>query len=135
MRNLKHERPQLRLLDNLRRELRKTLAEPASPSPELTWPEYWRPVVRGKRSQEALSELVEAIGHWTDTTAVISFSNPPLPLRQAAQAFAKVRLQNPYDPKYCGRNWIADLERSDREDARAWGALLAFFVRLSEDDE
>ncbi|MEN7537198.1 hypothetical protein [Aurantiacibacter flavus] len=128
MRNVNHTRPQLRLMDNMRRELGKIPDNPAKPKVDETWPPYLRPVVLRKDAHLALSKLFQAIDAWSDSEGPISFSDFPEQLRNAVRAFADVRVHHDYDNQYRGRNWVADLRRSENDQARAWGEFLASFV-------
>lgn len=128
MRNINHTRPQLRLLDNMRRELGKIPNSPADSQGNETWPPYFRPVVSRKDAHHAFLNLLHDIEVWSADEGVISLSDFPEKLRKAAQAFAEVRVQHDYDNQYRGRNWVADLRKSENDQARAWGDLLALFV-------
>lgn len=128
VRNLNHNRPQLRLLDNLRRELGKSQVIGDDPTTDIDWPDYLRPVVSRKGAHIAFSELLEAISVWTEEAEILSFSNFPLRLQRAARSFAGARVQHPYDNQYRGRDWVADLMTSENDSAKAWGNVLAIFV-------
>ena len=128
MRNINHNRPQLRLLNNMRRELEKVPNSAADCRADETWPPYFRPVVSRKDAHRAFSNVLHAIEFWFADEGVISFSDFPEQLRKSARAFADVRVQHDYDNQYRGRNWVADLRKSENDKARAWGELLVLFV-------
>tara|TARA_B000000460_G_scaffold163971_1_gene116338 strand:+ start:456 stop:863 length:408 start_codon:yes stop_codon:yes gene_type:complete len=135
MRNVNHTRPQLRLLDNMRRELGKIPDDPAKPKADETWPPHLRPVVLRKDAHLAFSKLFQAIDTWSDGEGTVSFSDFPEQLRNAVRAFAEVRVHHDYDNQYRGSNWVADLRKSENEEARAWGELLAFFITPKSENE
>jgi hypothetical protein len=128
MRKLNHYRPALQMLDNLRRELNKEVPIASTPIVDTSWPDYLRPVVSRRAAHVAFSELLEAINAWTEEAEVLSFSNLSPRLKNAAQLFADVRVENPYDNQYRGRDWITDLQTSDNDNANAWGNVLSIFI-------
>ena len=136
MRNVNHNRPQLRLFDNLRRELGKSADSLSKPKVDETWPPPLRPVVMRRDSYFAFGELFEAIGAWFDADdESFSVTNFPDRLKKAARAFATVRIYHDYDNQYRGCDWIADLKVSKSENARAWGDFLSFFVMPPRENE
>lgn len=133
MANINHARPQLKLLDNMRRELGKITADAAKPKANEDWPQYLRPVALQKNALIALSNLLRAIDLWSKGTATISFSDFPDDLKKAANDFANARLQHDYDNQYRGHNWVTKLKESKNPEERAWGVFLALFVKSGSD--
>lgn len=133
MRNVKHTRPQLRLLNSIRRELCKIPDVPAKPQTDETWPPYLRPVVARKDAHRAFSNLFQAIDVWSANEQNIRFSGFSENLRTAARTFAEVRVHHDYDNQYRGRNWLADLRQSENDEAQAWGEFLTLFVTSERD--
>jgi hypothetical protein len=126
---LDHHRPQLRYLDNLRRELGKVSAGADEAGHVTDWPPFLRPVAARPKALAALFATMHAIDGWIeDDTQQLSLSNPPSPVRRATQVFGEAKVQSAYDPSYTGRDWLADI--AGETDPLA-SALLAVF-RLAD---
>ena len=127
MANLDHHRPQLRYLDNLRRELEnggKRAELSAEPSAE--WPQFLRPVVARPKAHAALSNWMEKVSEWLDDdTTPLSLSDPPHEVRRAAKAFMDAKVHDPYDPSMTGRDWFRKIAADEAPLAKALVALLS----------
>ena len=127
MANLDHHRPQLRYLDNLRRELEnggKRAELSAEPSAE--WPQFLRPVVARPKAHAALSNWMEKVSEWIDDeTTPLTLSNPPNEVRRAAKAFMDAKVHDPYDPSVTGRDWFRKIAADEAPLAKALVALLS----------
>ena len=127
MANLDHHRPQLRYLDNLRRELENggKRAE-ASAEPSSEWPQFLRPVVARPKAHAALSNWMEKVSEWIDDeTTPLTLSNPPNEVRRAAKAFMDAKVHDPYDPSVTGRDWFRKIAADEAPLAKALVALLS----------
>ena len=127
MANLDHHRPQLRYLDNLRRELengRKSAELSAEVSAE--WPQFLRPVVARPKAHAALSNWMEKVSEWLDDDKTpLSLSNPPHEVRRAAKAFMDAKVHDPYDQSVTGRDWFRKIAADEAPLAKALVALLS----------
>ncbi|MDB5737008.1 MAG: hypothetical protein JWO65_676 [Sphingomonas bacterium] len=127
MTRINHDRPELRVLDNLRRELGRLLVADETPSVDSQWPTYLRPVAANPKALVAFVGIFEALSSWLDDKdATISISHPPGPVRSAAQRFAHVIIGSRYDPAYTGRDWLISVAREEAATSREfWGWLLS----------
>lgn len=128
MSRIDHNRPQLRILDILRRELQKAQPEHDSPSVDYSWPDYLRPLASRKKSLDALLNLLEALSVWFDEADTLSFSEPTPQVQRACQTFAEVRVHDNYDNRFSGRDWLASLLEHPSPDGRAIGEFLSFIM-------
>lgn len=106
MARLNHDRPQLRWIDNLRRELNRAPADHQGRTVAGGWPPFLRPVASSAPALRALTELVGAMDEWFAGTGQIALAEPPLRVVAALDGFARSRVYHPYDPLFCGRDWL-----------------------------
>jgi len=130
LKNLKHDRPHLRFIDNLRRELGADAQDFKRIPTDYTWPDFLRPIAAEKESLGILFSLLETLHGWFEED-VVSFSDPPEHVRRSAAIFAKARVQHQYDNGYNVEQWVADLRKDHREHVKSWGNALAEFIDLS----
>jgi hypothetical protein len=123
---INHDRPQLRWLDNARKELAKAPAAQQEGFAVSEWPGFLRPVAANPVALKALFDLFSGIDKWLESEPQISLSEPPIYVSTAYRSFAKARVQNPYDPKFCGRDWLSAAGNLPSEDGDFRKALNTF---------
>jgi hypothetical protein len=128
MSRIDHNRPQLRVLDNLRRELQKAQPETDSLSVDYSWPEYLRPLAQKEKSFAALFDLLETLSVWIDEAEALSFSQPTPQVQRACRAFAVAPVYHQYDNRFSGRDWLGSLQDHPSPDARAIGGFLSLIM-------
>ena len=106
MARLNHDRPQLRWMDNLRRELSRAPADHRDRAVVGDWPQFLRPVAASAPALRALAELIEAMDEWFEGTGQISLAEPPPRVAAAFDVFSGSRVHHPYDPLFSGRDWL-----------------------------
>lgn len=117
---LNHDRPQLRWMDNLRRELGHLPADVPERAIAHDWPPFLRPVAASPSALRALFDLIEAMDEWFAGTGPISLAEQPPHVSTAFDAFARSRVHHPYDPRFSGLDWLeaGDGEAPARGDFR-----------------
>jgi hypothetical protein len=106
MARLNHDRPQLRWMDNLRRELNRAPSDLQERIVAGDWPPFLRPVASSTPALRALAELIEAMDEWFAGAGQIALAEPPPRVAAAFDVFARSRVHHPYDPLFCGRDWL-----------------------------
>jgi len=134
MSRIDHNRPYLRWLDSIRKQLPNQVEYRSGIVLDASWPPCLQPVVAKPAALKALFHLLELIDSWLENeTAEISISNPPEKLKAAYRAFARARVYNRYDSAFCGRDWLQERGASLDEDGDIRSALRAMFQLLFGD--
>lgn len=106
MTQLNHQRAELLLLDNLVREA--SLANRAAMQDRPVgneWPAHFRPLTHKPASLKAFAELLTAVSERLDLDD-FKQCEPTARVKRATQSFYRVRIHNPVDGGYCGRDWL-----------------------------
>lgn len=127
---LNHDRPQLRVLDNLRRELGRLPSIGGQPEVDPQWPAFLRPVAANPKAGRALMGVLEGLSNWLDVDAVFSMTDPPAPMRTAARGFAKTIIGSRYDPAFSGRDWLVSVSRDETVESREFWAWMLTIVDM-----
>jgi hypothetical protein len=131
MAHLDHHRPQLRYLDNLRREFQNAGASAVTPASSSTeWPPFLRPVAAKPKSLSALFDWIEKVSEWFDDESIpFALSEPPPEVSRAAKAFLDTKVHDPYDPSFTGRDWFRKIASDETPLAKALVALLTLGIQ------
>lgn len=130
MSRINHDRPQLRFLDNLRRELGKASAFQQGQTTDFQWPAFLRPVAAKPKALAALFSLIGSLSAWLDDDNLqFALNNSPDYVKSACRSFATANVYNKYDPSYTGRDWLADMADGSVEHRE----FLEFILRFVEE--
>lgn len=121
MTRLNHERPSLRIQDNLKRELNKW-QQSTSERPIETWPPPLHPLGRSPRALGELAKLFEELETW--------LAEPENPAARAAvldqkNLFLASKAVDKYDGALTIREWLYDTSRNQREPNLLKDAIIA----------
>ncbi len=124
MARLNHDRPQLRWMNNLRRELKHAPTDHRDRAVAADWPPFLRPVAASAPALRALTALIGAMDEWFAGAGQIALAEPPPRVVAAFDAFARSKVHHPYDPLFRGRDWLQAGNGEPCEDGDFRHALL-----------
>ncbi|WP_435203419.1 hypothetical protein [Qipengyuania sp. 902] len=93
MSRIDHDRPELRLKDNFRREIEKVRENVASDSSAAKWPKSLKPVAENPKTLAALGDFFSNLDAWSaGDYGAFNFSEPPSVLKKSLEHLLRQRI-------------------------------------------
>jgi hypothetical protein len=107
MKNLNHERPELRYKDNIRRENLKEFAHAMKPKSIEGWPLQLQPLAQNTNALKALGSLMREIDLWIGRDDEdFSLSNPPQSFKASLNNFLEHRIDFAHSGGLTIKDWL-----------------------------
>ena len=109
MRNIKHDRPELRYKDNIRREIEKA-ARQIKDTPQVdTWPAHIQPLAQNPKALEALASFLNELDAWVlESDLPWTPSQPPKNVKDSFAQLKTQRIVVPYSDGLKVEDWLAE---------------------------
>ena len=128
MRNLNHNRPGLKYLDNLRRELGHFAQALPVTNASQGWPTYFQPVVSSSSSYERFAAVFRILERENEANNSVNLGNPSHQLAEAFMAFESAHINDNISGGMTGRDWIDRGVASENQEYRGISTLLLLFT-------
>ncbi len=109
MAELNHNRPELRLKDNLRRELERLNPNIDPQSSSSSWPSSLRPLADNPKALQALSKFLKSFNAWIeDDDCEFQISSPPENVLKHFNHFLRQRMSTSSSYGVTCKDWLRE---------------------------
>jgi hypothetical protein len=117
MRNINHERPELRFKDNIHRESVKACNQIMKALPSEGWPIYLQPLAQNPQALKALASFMREMDLWTQNNDdILHLSRPPENVKNCFDSFLNQRIDFSHSSGLTVKDWLD--QKTDSGDLR-----------------